>query len=150
MELAMTSYWRSKNHSLLGEVTSLKAQPVITFYGRRKYAEILRQHRESMRNQVFHYSSKYIDVIFDYVLSSKTTFTKPSRPKELTVSHIHSFIGGRRDAKGIGSMSAEGKSEAYTKGVIWKVWDRCQPKGLESKSASSNSQWEEQFAEFEA
>jgi hypothetical protein len=65
---------------------------------------------------MINYSSKYIDDIFHYVLNSEKIIEKPNQPNELTVSHLHSYIGWRGYLKGIGSMSAEERMAASEKG----------------------------------
>ena len=107
------------------------------------YANILRQRGESMSRLVsfltslsidykvktrlnmlsgdehqhmINYSSKYIDEIFRCVINSEKIIAKPNQPNELTVSHLHSYIGWRGYLKGLGSMSAEERMAVSAKG----------------------------------
>jgi hypothetical protein len=69
---------------------------------------------------MINYSSKYIDEIFRYVINSEKIIAKPNQPNELTVSHLHSYIGWRGGLrgyiKGLGAMSAEERMAASAKG----------------------------------
>ena len=65
---------------------------------------------------MINYSSKYIDDIFRYVNNTEKFIAKPNQPNELTVSHLHSYIGWRGYIKGLGSMSAEERMAANAKG----------------------------------
>ena len=44
---------------------------------------------------MINYFSKYIDENFRYVIKSEKIITKPNQSEELTVSHLHSYIGWR-------------------------------------------------------
>ncbi len=64
---------------------------------------------------MINYSSKVIDEIFHYVINSEKIIPKPNQPSELTVSHLHSFIGWRGYLSGLGLMSAEARMAAGNK-----------------------------------
>ena len=64
---------------------------------------------------MINYSSKVIDEIFHYVINSEKIIPKPNQPNELTVSHLHSFIGWRGYLSGLGLMSAEARMAAGNK-----------------------------------
>ena len=61
---------------------------------------------------MINYSSKYIDENFRYVNNSEKIIAKPNQPKELTVSHLHSYISWRGYIKGLGAMSSEERMAA--------------------------------------
>jgi hypothetical protein len=73
---------------------------------------------------MINYSSKYIGEIFHYVINSEKIIPKPNQTNELTVSHLHSYLGMRGYIKGIGAMSAEERMAARKKGdkmgIAWE------------------------------
>jgi hypothetical protein len=63
---------------------------------------------------MINYFTKYRDQIFQYaIFQSDVT---PSSMKELTISHLHSYLGMRGYIKGIGAMPAEARMAASEKG----------------------------------
>ena len=168
------------------------------------YANILRQRGESMSRLVsfltsmsidykmktrlniisgdehqhmINYSSKYIDEIFRYVINSEKIIAKPNQPNELTVSHLHSYIGWRGYIKGLGSMSAEERMAASAKGYenglgamsaeermaasakgyenglgAMSAEERmaAREKGFENGIGASMIKWDRKYAEFES
>ncbi len=60
------------------------------------------------------YLTKYINEIFHYAIIKSDV--KPSSIEELTISHLHSYLGMRGYIKGIGAMLAEEKMVASEKG----------------------------------
>ena len=63
---------------------------------------------------MINYFTKYRDEIFQYAIFQLDA--KPSRIKELTILHLHSYLGMRGYIKGIGAMSAEARTAASEKG----------------------------------
>jgi hypothetical protein len=97
---------------------------------------------------MINYSSKYIDEIFLYVINSEKIIAKPNQPNELTVSHLHSFIGWRGGVrgyiKGLGAMSAEERMAASAKGYE----NGLGAMSAEERMAKMGIAWEEKYAEF--
>ena len=144
------------------------------------YANILRQRGESMSRLVsfltsmsidykmktrlnmlsgdehqhmINYSSKYIDEIFRYVINSEKIIAIPNQPNELTVSHLHSFLGMRGYIKGIRAMSAEKRMSASEKGYkngigAMSVEERMAARGKGSSYDKTGIAWERKFVEF--
>jgi len=71
---------------------------------------------------MINYSSKYIDEIFCYVINSEKIIAKPNQPNELTVSHLHSYIGWRGYENGLGAMMAEARMAGKSKRI--REWSR--------------------------
>ena len=63
---------------------------------------------------MFNYFTKYRDKIFQYAIIKLDV--KPSSIVELTISHLHSYLGMRGYIKGIGAMLAEARTAASGKG----------------------------------
>jgi hypothetical protein len=63
---------------------------------------------------MINYFTKYINEIFKYAIIKSDA--KPSSIEELTISHLHSYLGMRGYIKGIGAMSAEERMAANEKG----------------------------------
>jgi len=64
---------------------------------------------------MINYFTKYRKEIFQYAIIKSDA--KPSSIKELTISHLHSYLGMRGYIKGIGAMSAEERMAAYENGI---------------------------------
>jgi hypothetical protein len=64
------------------------------------------------------------------VINSEKIIAKPNQPNELTVSHLHSYIGWRGYIKGLGAMSVEERMASRKKGNKMGI------------------AWEEKYAEF--
>jgi hypothetical protein len=64
---------------------------------------------------MINYFTKYRNEIFQYAIIKSDA--KQSSIKELTISHLHSYLGMRGYIKGIGSMSAEERMAAYENGL---------------------------------
>ena len=58
---------------------------------------------------------KYRKEIFQYAIIK--SYAKPSSIEELTILHLHSYLGMRGYIKGIGAMSAEERMAAYKNGI---------------------------------
>jgi len=115
---------------------------------------------------MINYSSKYNDEIFCYVINSEKIIPKPNQPNELTVSHLHSYIGWRGYLKGLGSMSDEERMAASEKGYENGIGAMSAEKrmaaskkgyenGIREMAASEGSSndkmgiaWERKFIEF--
>ncbi len=100
---------------------------------------------------MINYFTKYRDEIFQYAIFQSDV--KPSSIKELTISHLHSFLGMRRYVKGIGAMSAEERMAASKKGYENGIGVMlAEERMAASKKGSSNDKmgiaWEEKYAEF--
>jgi hypothetical protein len=63
---------------------------------------------------MINYFTKYRNEIFQYAIIKSDA--KPSSIEELTISHLHSYLGMRGYIKGIGAMSAEERMAASEKG----------------------------------
>jgi len=63
---------------------------------------------------MINYFTKYRNEIFQYAIIKSDA--KPSSIEELTISHLHSYLGMRGYIKGIGAMSAEERMVASEKG----------------------------------
>jgi hypothetical protein len=101
---------------------------------------------------MINYSSKYIDDFFCYVLNSEKIITKPNQPNELTVSHLHSYIGWRGYLKGLGSMSAEERMAASEKGYKNGIGAMSAEEKMvaRKKGDKMGIKWERKYAEFES
>jgi hypothetical protein len=64
---------------------------------------------------MINYFMKYRTEIFQYAIIKSDA--KPSCIKELTISHLHSYLGMRGYIKGLGAMSAKERMAAYEKGL---------------------------------
>jgi len=113
---------------------------------------------------MINYFTKYRDEIFQYAIFQSDV--KPSSIKELTISHLHSFLGMRRYVKGIGAMSAEERMAASKKGYengigAMSAEERMAARGMgyenriramsaEERSAACGMgmNWENKYAEF--
>jgi hypothetical protein len=87
---------------------------------------------------MINYFTKYRTEIFQYAIIKSDA--KPSCIVELTILHLHSYLGMRGYIKGLGAMSAEERMAASEK-------------GLGAMSAKENKMrmgiaWEEKYAEF--
>jgi len=63
---------------------------------------------------MINYFTKYRNEIFHYAIIKSDG--KPNSIEELTISHLHSYLGMRGYIKGIGAMSAEERTAAGQKG----------------------------------
>ena len=63
---------------------------------------------------MINYFTKYRNEIFQYAIIKSDA--KPSSIKELTISHLHSYLGMRGYIKGIGAMSAKERMVVSEKG----------------------------------
>jgi hypothetical protein len=63
---------------------------------------------------MFNYFTKYRDKIFHYAIIKLDV--KPSSIEELTISHLHSYLGMRGYIEGIEAMLAEARTAASEKG----------------------------------
>jgi hypothetical protein len=63
---------------------------------------------------MINYFTKYRNEIFQYAIIKSDA--KPSSIEELTILHLHSYLGMRGYIKGIGAMSAEERMAASEKG----------------------------------
>jgi hypothetical protein len=86
---------------------------------------------------MINYFTKYRDEIFEYAIIKSDV--KPSSIKELTILHLHSYLGMRGYIKGLGAMSAKERMAASEKGY---------KNGLGAMSAKENKMrmgiaWEE-------
>jgi hypothetical protein len=91
---------------------------------------------------MINYFTKYRNEIFQYAIFQSDV--KPSSIEELTILHLHSFLGMRGYIKRLGAMSAEERMAASKKGY---------KNGLGAMSAEENKMrigiaWEEKYAEF--
>jgi hypothetical protein len=96
------------------------------------------------------------------VINSEKIIAKPNQPNELTVSHLHSYIGWRGYIKGLGSMSAEERMAASAKGYenglgAMSAEERmaAREKGFENgigamSAEASMIKWDRKYAEFES
>ena len=114
---------------------------------------------------------KYRNEIFQYAIIKSDA--KPSSIEELTISHLHSYLGMRGYIKGLGAMSAEERMAESEKGyenglgsMLAKERMAADQKGYENglgamsakartaarKNGSSNDKigntWEKKYAEF--
>jgi len=64
---------------------------------------------------MINYFTKYRNEIFQYAIIKSDA--KPSCIVELTISHLHSYLGMRGYIKGLGAMSAEERMAAYENGI---------------------------------
>ena len=64
---------------------------------------------------MINYFTKYRNEIFQYAIIKSDA--KPSSIEELTISHLHSYLGMRGYIKGIGAMSAKEKMAKYENGI---------------------------------
>jgi hypothetical protein len=96
---------------------------------------------------MINYSPKYIDNFFCYVINSENIIAKPNQPNELTISHLHSYIGWRGYLKGLGSMSAKERmtvsEKEYENGI--GVMAASEKKSSNDKTGIA---WERKFVEF--
>jgi hypothetical protein len=111
---------------------------------------------------MINYFTKYRNEIFQYAIIKSDV--KPSSIEELTISHLHSYLGMRGYIKGIGAMSAEERMAASEKGYenglgAMSAEERMAASkkgyenGLGAMSAEENKMrmgiaWEEKYAEF--
>ena len=63
---------------------------------------------------IINYFTKYRNEIFQYAIIKSDR--KPSSIEELTISHLHSYLGMRGYIKGVGAISAEERMAASEKG----------------------------------
>jgi hypothetical protein len=84
---------------------------------------------------IINYFTKYRNEIFQYAIIKSDA--KPSSIEELTISHLHSYLGMRGYIKGIGAMSAEERMAA-------------RKKGYEKKGDKMGITWERKYTEFES
>jgi hypothetical protein len=122
---------------------------------------------------MINYFTKYRKEIFQYAIIKSDA--KPSSIEELTILHLHSYLGMRGYIKGIGSMSAEERMAASEKGYEnglgsmsaeerMAASEKGYENGLGARSAeartaarkkgSSNDKsgisWEKKYTEFES
>ena len=120
---------------------------------------------------MINYFTKYRNEIFQYAIIKSDA--KPSSIEELTISHLHSYLGMRGYIKGLGAMSAEERMAESEKGyenglgsMLAKERMAADQKGYENglgamsakartaarKNGSSNDKigntWEKKYAEF--
>jgi hypothetical protein len=87
------------------------------------------------------------------VINSEKIIAKPNQPNELTVSHLHSYIGWRGYIKGLGAMSAEERMEASAKGYENGLGAMSAEERMEARAKSmleAGITWEERYNVFKS
>ena len=113
---------------------------------------------------MINYFTKYRNEIFQYAIIKSDA--KPSSIEELTILHLHSFLGMRGYIKGLGAMSAEERMAASEKGYENGIGSMSAEErmaaskkgyenGLGAMSAEENKMrmgiaWEKKYAVFES
>jgi hypothetical protein len=112
--------------------------------------DMLTQDGSHCHLHMINYFTKYRKEIFQYAIIKSDA--KPSSIEELTILHLHSYLGMRGYIKGIGAMSAEERMAASKKGYKNGLGAMSAEARMAARKKGGNMgiTWEEKCAEFES